>query len=421
MKSRFHFNFKRSLIGFLLSLTIVWLFWAQQENYFLGELAKITSGALFVMLSITIILYRPEIAKQSATAFAYLIAAFLLLLVSFSASNMLEAVLLKTQWLGMLISTALIVSFVRHPSDVEYIFKSIGMGYVAVLISMLFITVTSNDIFWRGRITFGGINANQASSAAVLGSLLLAYLTLKTQSKFWSVFLFLMTATVLMISFFASRQNFIGGSFGILILILLSNQKVKILVAFSLIIFLLIPFAGLERVLALVDFFELDANRLISDDSFGKRFEYTTLPYIGLFLERPFFGIIGANENWGQSKSLFFHPHNAIMSLLYFGGIIFGGPVILINLIALLRVIWSRIIASGYSGNAELNLLLAIIVSVKFQWIFSSRMHHPTFDIAFVYGISVFMALSISRKFVFGRAMRQNSRPSDLRELRHSE
>lgn len=390
--------------GLTLSLTIAWLFWGQQENMLFGEIAKNTSVVFFALLPALFLVRSKGLKKQSLISSLYILSGFLALIVAFSASNMTDAVLVRASWLISLVSAAIIVSCIQTHEDIEFAFKSIALGYIVVLASMVLIIITGPDVFWRGRITFGGSNPNQSSSAAVLGSLFIAYLALKTRSLTLTFFLSFMVMTMLVIAFFSSRQNFVGGAFGVLVLIMLSKEKLKISLAVLLPLILALQFATIDWALSGIDHFQLDAERF-GNDNFANRFNYTTRPYIPVFLERPFFGIIGASENWNQSKYLDFHPHNALMLWLYFGGIVFGGPIILTNLIAILRASRARFLRPSKDSNLELNLLFSMLISVKFQWLFSFRPHHPTFDMAFVYSFGIFMALSLSQRYAFGRAM----------------
>jgi len=297
------------------------------------SIAIASMSFLSVMTILAVLMGDQKLLPWSICQYALTASAAISIFYVLDATDATKAVILRIQWLLLVMAASLTASAVRSQEQLVYVLKSICMGLgvgCAICLTPLIVNPASAINSGIGRFMPYGCNPNQIGITFAMTAILGAYIWLRTTtvvSRYLCGFSAALGFALLVVT--VSRT-------AILICAVAYLPLLPVLIRRPLpaAIIVCVMCGGVWKLLGIAE----DASFARFDEGLD-RSEFWEIGY-NEFCQRPIFGMLGVTDLPAVELDVQDNTHNAFLSVLYLGGLSIGIPVFLCQLQGLFAAIW---------------------------------------------------------------------------------
>ncbi len=383
-----------------LSIVPVWLTIGRLPDLgILSPAAKLSSSLVLFLVAVGAFLHPGPRRRMPGLVWLYVIMAVVSFLYVFQVSDRMVALLLRTQWLMMVLAAIALVRTVVTFQDLLRIINGLAFGcFLALLLPLSGLILFPGEAFLRGAGRFQpyGVNSNQIGMLFALSIPLLYYKAITTRAvSLKPIILGAVGLTIGMALLTASRQTALAILMvGIPIIFKLSRRPVITIVALAVGFGAVTYVVGLAENTAFDRFTQLESERMVIWQQYINQ----------VYTSRPLFGLLGVNSELAfRSSVVGAHPHSAYFNLMYMGGLSLFVPMMILLVTSLSCALRAWRMRNQMGVDPLLiSLLGALLLAMYTQGIFNQVVYWPTYTWSFVHVVLAIFFITIGSELKAG-------------------
>jgi len=368
-----------------LLILVPWLTLARSPG--LGPLAsaaKLSSGVAYLFIAFSAFTHPGPKRNIPFIGWLFVIIACISLVYILSVQELMQAFVLRSQWIVVTLAGVLTARTIVSHSDLMRILNALTVGCViALAVPASSLVLFPGESFLRGMGRFQpyGANSNQTGMLFALATPLLAYASMTcSRISFRPLFMALLILTIGMALMTASRQTMLAIVMVLLPVIFTVSKRPMLLIVSIALAAIFLPF--------LLSLGEQEADLARMTGLNTGRLDIWSAYWQEVFPRRPLFGLLGSSgESYFKAVSeVGMHPHNAWFYLMYVGGASFMLPMICLTIYSSYCGYKMWKVKSLLPGNPLIySILVMLLIAMYVQGLFNQVVYWPTYTWSYLH------------------------------------